>query len=478
MQPPVQEISAIQMAAREVLWRQGQLRWKLHAAQKDIYDSFYATKGKRFVICCSRRLGKSFLLCLLSIETAIRNPDSDIFYISPTKTQVKRVIEKLFRKILLDCPEDLRPVWHSQDKVFQFPNGSTVHMGAIDSGRADAIRGSDAALGIVDEAGFANSAYVEDLVNGILRPMTLLTKSPIIIASTPAKTPRHSFQKFYEQAQLEGCAVHKTVWDNPLLTKEDIEEEMAASGGENSTVWKREFLGQFCVDEEIITFPEFSLERQEQLVKAVERPPYFDCYVSIDVGMKDATALIFLYYDFRAAQIVVEGEGLLQGIKEVRSDLIADLIKTKEKELWGEKKPYFRLRDYDAGSAIMANELDQHGLQFVAGEKDGVEAGVNEIRLLIKNNLLIINPSCVNLISQLSACVWNNARTSFDRIDGYGHFDLCAALIIAVRNIRRSRNPYPSDKYYTDSQFFYDQPSSKTNAAKAFEQLFKVRKPD
>lgn len=464
--------------ARAALWRSGILRWKLHAAQQEMYDAFYASKARRRVWCCARRLGKSYLLCVLAIETALRTPGAEIFYIAPTKTQVKRVIVKLFKTILADCPSDLRPEWNSQDRTWEFQNGSTVAMGAMDAGRSDSLRGSDCHLGIVDEAGFSPSNYVEDMVEGVLRPMTLLTKAPILIASTPAKTPRHSFELYYNKAQEEGAAIHKTIFDNPLLTPEDIADEMKAYGGPETTHWRRECLGEFIIDEDIVCFPEFTKERQEQLVKSIDRPPYYDAYVALDVGIRDATAAVFLYYDFRNARIVVEGEGLLHGIKEVRSDLIADMIKAKEKELWGDKKPYFRINDFDIGSQLLVNELESHhDLKFTTGEKDGLEAGVNELRLIIKNNLLVISPECTNLIAQLSACVWDTKREQFDRIPGYYHFDLVAALIMAVRNIRRQHNPYPSEKYNFNSQFFFAQPEGKTSNARLIESLFKLKKP-
>jgi hypothetical protein len=468
-----------QAQAREALWRAGILRFLLDSNQQSLYDEFYKCKSRRFVLNCGRRVGKSFLLCVLALEHALRKTGATIIYCAPTKQQAKEIVKKIFPQILEGCPEDIRPEWFAQDRSFEFKNGASIKFGALDAGRSDSLRGSDCHLAIVDEAGFSPSHYVEEMVEGVLRPMCLLTKAKICIASTPAKTPRHKFEQYYVKALEEGSGFHRTIYDNPRLSPEDIAEEIKAAGGEETTYWQREYMARFVIDEDIIAFPEFSQERQEQLVKAMERPPYYDAYTSIDIGIKDATACVFLYYDFRRAAVVIEDESLLHGIREVRSDIIADVIKSKEKSLWGDKKPYFRINDYDIGSQLLVNELTaHHDLQFTTGEKDGMEAGVNELRLLIKNNLLFINPRCSNLIAQIAACVWDSKREKFDRIDGYYHFDLVAALILAVRNIRRQHNPYPADRYDSNHQFFYSQPYAKSANAKLLESLFKIKKPE
>ncbi len=468
-----------QERARETLWRAGILRWKLDTNQQALYDEFYKSKSGRIVFNCGRRVGKSYLLCLLAIEQALRLPGSSIVYAAPTKDQVKRIIWKIFQRILSDCPRDIQPEWAAQDKIFEFKNGSTVALGAMDSGRADSLRGGDCHLAIVDEAGFSPSHYVVEMIEGVIEPMCLLTDGKICIASTPARTPRHAFEKYFKEAVREGAGFHRTIYDNPRLTPEKIQKQIEKAGGEHTTYWRREYLAEFVIDEEIICFPEFTKERQLQLVTEVEKPPFYDAYTSIDLGLKDATGVLFFYWNFNTAQIVVEDEGLLHGVKEVRSDLIAELIKTKEQALWNGQKPYFRISDYDLGSQLMVNELtEHHALHFITGEKDSKEAQVNELRLLIKNNKLIINPRCVNLISQIEACVWDNKREMFDRIDGYFHFDLVDALILGIRNVRRQHNPYPADRYDSKSQFFYTQPYSKSSNAKVMEEIFKVKKPE
>jgi len=463
------------IAARKQLWAKGLLRWKLDETQQDIYDKFYQFKGRKFVLNCSRRLGKSYLLCVLALEHALRSPDSQIKYAAPTQRQVKRVIAPLFRQILKDCPEDLKPQWFAQEQIWEFPNGSTIAIAGMDAGRSDSLRGTDAHFACVDEAGFSSSNNVQEMVSEVLLPMCLLTNAKIVIASTPPKTPRSAFEMYYKEAAKDGGAVHKTIFDNPRIPSSIIKEFIKESGGENTTVWKREYLAEFIVDEEIVVVPEFTPELQKEVVVEVERPTHFDAYTSMDVGMTDATGILFFYWDFLKARVVVEDEVLLHGAKEVRTDIIANSVIDKETKCWAGKKPYYRVSDIEP---ILLNDLEtNHQIKFVRADKDSKEAAVNELRLMVKNKQIYINPRCKNLIAQLESCVWNNAHDSFDRIDGYYHFDLVDALIYGIRAIRRQRNPYPDAKYNEDLMYVPDgqRHAPRSPTAKTFVNIFKPK---
>ena len=466
-------------AAQQALWRQGILRWMLDDNQKEFYDAFYKCTGLKFVLNCSRQIGKSYFLCVLAIEHALRIPDGELKYSAPTQKQVKKIIFPLFKQILKDCPEDLKPNFHAQEQQYEFKNGATIVIAGMDSDRADNLRGSRAHLGIVDEAGFSSSAYVTEMVQGVLLPMTLTTGGKLVIASTPPKTPHHAFQKYYTAALAEGNALHRTIYDNPRLTSETIDKYKKESGGDNTTYWKREYLAQFVIDKEIIVFPEFSERAQaEIIVDKYERPKYFDYYTAIDVGIRDATAVLFGYWDFLNTKLVIEDEILLHGVLEVRTDIIAAKVRLKEEEHFGKKEPYFRISDIDL---LLINDLDKiHNLKFHPAKKGNYskEAGVNEVRLMINTRQLVINSRCKHLAAQLESCIWDTKHEKFDRVEGMYHFDAVDALIYIVRGLRRNKNPYPADRYDIDSQFFWNQPSNKTPTGQTFVNIFKQKKFD
>src|SRR5690606_30948000 len=131
-----------------------------------------------------------------------------------------------------------------------------------------------------------------------------------------------------------------------------------------------------------------------------------DSYVSMDVGFKDMTAVLFAYYDFRANKIIIEKEIARQG-KELHLPELANDINIMEEILWkdtysGEvKRPFLRVSDIDY---IVMNELSIHSggiINFIASEKDNKEAAINQLRVMLANEQIIIDPDCVNLIVHL-----------------------------------------------------------------------------
>lgn len=454
--------------AIHVLWQRGDIaQLKLHAAQLDIYDRFKASKSRKYVINCSRRLGKSYALCVIADETARKEPNTQIKYAAPTAKAVRKIIKPHFKKIWADCPKEFKPKWNSAEQCFMYPNGSEIHVAGTDQGNAENLRGTEAKLAIIDEAGFCDE--LDYLIQDILLPQTLTCNGRILIASTPPKTPAHEYVQVYLEAVTRGACVEKTIYDNPLVTPELIREYMQESGGENSTTWQREYLAKFVTDAHTQIIPEFTEAKCKELVREIDRPASFDTYVSMDVGFEDLTFIIFGYWDFVNSQLVIEDEVVLQGSLEVRTDNIARLVKEKERVLWGDKKVYQRVSD---NNPILLNDLNQmYGVNFVTTDKDEKEAQVNALRLLVGQGKLVINPRCKALIPHLKYGVWDKNRKKFARAKAYGHFDGIDALVYMLRNVHRDKNPFPTNQHNPYTEFFTAQPSQLSPNAKVFKEL-------
>lgn len=426
--------------ARDALWRLGDLSWKLHGGQREMQRAFHASKGRKFVINCSRRFGKSYYLCAEAISTAIRNPDSQIKYAAPTQKQVRKIILPNIRRILNDCPQDLLPTWHAQESRYEFPNGSIIDVAGTEMQNIENLRGTEALLIIIDEAGQCGD--LNYAVRDVLMPMLLTTGGRMLLASTPPPTPRHPFEIYAQEAQKDKAYIHKTIYDNPMIDRKTLHEFMKESGGAQTTTWKREYLGEFIVDDEIIVLPEFK-ESEAKVIQAHNRPDHFDCYVSLDPGYRDLTVALFGYYDFQQAKIIVEDEFVQD---KVRTDIVAEAIKQKELELWGDKKPLLRVCDADP---ILVRDLsDLHDLQFTITRRDEKQAQINELRMLIQTGAVKIHPRCKTLINHCRAAVWDKNKEVFARIGSFGHFDAIDALLYLVRNVRKHRNPFPTGRTY------------------------------
>lgn len=424
-------------------WHRADLTYLLHKTQREIKSAFHRSDGRVFVACCSRRLGKSYLALILSVEACLRKDRAQVRYAAPEKSQVRTIIAPLMGQILNDCPIEWKPSFHRQDGVYTFPNGSELHIAGCDSGGAERLRGVSTDLAVVDEAGFvgaADGADLEYVVQDIMLPQTITTDGRILLISTPSRTPEHSFVKFYcPRAQAEDRYIHRTIYDAPHISADKIEEFKRESGGETSTTWIREYLAQVVADEDYMVIPEF-LSKESSLVGEAKRPEMFDAYVAADFGFSDFTAVLFAYYHFPSARIVIEDELAFQ---RTNSGKIAAAIKAKEAELWGNQKPLIRVGD--ASSQLCKDLTTDHGLSFRKPMKDDKEAAINQLRLSIQNEKLLIHPRCKHLLSHLRGAVWTRDRTRFARCGDFGHFDFVDAAIYLVRHVRPGKNPVPSN---------------------------------
>lgn len=443
-----------EQAVRE-LWRRGILDYQLHEKQKEIKTDLLSKKEKISVVLCARRFGKTFVLLNMAIQLCIKKPNAIVKYISPQLKQSKQNLRENMPFLLKGCPAAMKPEWKENDKKYIFPNGSEIQVAGTDNGSHESLRGGRADMCIVDEAGFCD--HLDYVVKSILRPTTLTTGGKIYLVSTPSKTFTHEFIQLYVLPyQAAGKVKKYTIYDNPMLTQKDIDELLVDYiDGEKDPAFRREYLCEIVNDSKSIVIGEFDDKKEKELVKVVKKPPYYDAYTSGDVGFRDLTAYLFAYWDFLNATLVIEDEFI---ISEPTTEDIATGIKHGETTNFRDaaNQPleiYMRVMDNEL---IMVKDLQMlHGLAFIPTKKDNKEAQINQVKLMIKNNQILINPKCKHLIYHLKNAMWNKNHTDFERIPDLidqtnpensirgGHADALDALIYLVRNLVRSKNPYP-----------------------------------
>jgi len=449
-------MSSIRVDKRQainLLWRQGNLKWKLDKNQLEIYKFINETDEKTIVVGSSRRIGKTYFLVTYAIEYCLKHPNSIVKFVASTRAMVAGIVRPLFNEITVDCPKDVLPVFKTKENVYKFHNGSEIQLAGTDNGNADRIRGGNAHLCILDEVGFIDN--LDYVVNSVLLPTTTMTKGKIIMASTPPPSPDHPFINFIKRATESGAYIRRTVYDNPRLTKEEIEDIAETAGGFDSVNFRREYLAELVISEEDAVVPEFTQALQEEIIKEVVKPAILDSYVSMDIGGTDLTGILFGFYDFNTATIVIQDE--LVFTRKVLTDEIAAAVTAKEHELWSDGTGYVKpplLRVADNNNIILLNDLGiKHGLYFMPTLKDDKQAQLNNMRMLLRKKKIIINPRCKTLISHLKGATWNKARTSYTRSSDKGHYDLVDALLYMVRNINMTRNPYPAGHQFSGNDY-------------------------
>lgn len=469
--------------AIKILWKKGILKWKLHELQKKIYDDFHNGEDYTTTLLISRQTGKSYLMCILAIETCLQKPNAIVKYACPKQKMVKTILKPIMRQILEDCPPEIKPEYKENDKLYVFPNGSEIQMAGTDNQNYDNIRGGKSDLWIVDEAGFCTD--LDKVVFSVLSPTTLTTDGRGILASTPdPDEPEHSFIKdFVEPAKLEQRLHLYTIYDNPLLDEARRNSIISQyPGGVKNPKFRAEYLCEIVRSYENTVIPEFDDTAQKDLVTSKYiRPPYYDSYLSMDIGGKDFTAVLFAYYDFLKNTVVIEDEYILR--ERQNTSTIAKNIKEKCQNLWGEKPTYLNFADNN--NLILLNDLQmEHGITFIPTRKDNKEAAIHNVRLKIMNQQILIHPRCATLIYHLQYATWarksDNALNrsnykQFARSADGGHFDSLDALVYLIRNVIYGKNPYPSNYgALSTSDHYHRSPEHQDH--KVIRDMFKVRK--
>lgn len=463
-------------------WYRGRLSWKLHSAQKVINETYNQAPGKLFVANCSRQFGKTYWAVTKAVEVALQKPKAQIRYGAAFQSDLLDFIIPAFEKVMEDGPDSIKGKYKVQGSAFVFPNGSRIKLVGLDKS-PNGLRGNTLDLIIIDECGFvANLDYIYKSV--IIPATTHRPKARIILISTPPSTPAHSFIDYCNRAELEGCYAVFDVYQNPMLTEDTIQSLMAECGGEESTTWRREYLCEFVTDADLAIIPEWK-DAYTVEIPHDEYQFYYHKYVGMDLGVKDATAVIFGYYDFKRASLVIEEEMVMSG-PEMNTSILASSIKQQEGLMWGfdrdrNKIPFRRISDNNWPLLIL-DLASLHDLNFIPTSKDSLEAMVNEVRIMVMNGQILVNPRCKHLLGCLKYGVWDAKKKKFAHSKVYHHFDGLAALIYLVRNLAKSSNPIPVDHGFENHKAWLgnvkDQRNSTPNArAMASALMPKTKRP-
>jgi hypothetical protein len=473
--------SRLQVSREEAIrecWHRGHLKYLLHSGQKKINDLFLKVLGQLFVANVPRQFGKSYWAVTKAIEIAKSKPKARIKYATAFQTDLVEFILPTFDAVLMDCPEELRPVYKVQGSKWVFPNGSEIKLVGLDKS-PNSLRGNVIDLIIIDEAGFVeNLTYIYE---SIIIPATLHRPNcKIIFISTPPSSPAHPFGDFIQKAEKEDAYIRLTIYDNPLVGEPDIERLAKEMGGKTTTTFRRECLCELVLDDDLALVREW----KDEFVIDLPRDEFYGYYHKLsgqDLGRKDHTALIFGYYDFKRAALVIEDELTMHG-PEWTTVTLKNSILNKEKSLWGDpkehgQKPFRRVSDNN--NPHLLNDLSSiHDLHFMAVTKDSsLEQMVNRVREWVKDGRILINPKCKMLIGCMKYGIWDAKRKEFARSKVYGHFDHFAALMYLLIHTPVSSNPVPLDHgFEAHRAWLHGIKGHKSNNARTIEKLWGPKK--
>jgi hypothetical protein len=410
----------------------------MHRVQLDAFDRYRHSEARRFVLLWTRRGGKSFGGVTHAIATCLARPGIDYKFAAPTQDMARSIVYPHAQDVLASCPEDLLPRVHKQSMTWTFKNGSVLKLAGCDGLNANRLRGTSLDEAFVDEAGFVSD--LRSVVEDVLMPQTITTNGRIILASTPPVSPAHPFAAEYvPRATADDAIVRRTIYEMPHIPREKAEEYIAEAGGPESTTARREYMAEIVIDESMAIVPEFQRAR-DTIVREWPAWDFREWYVSGDFGFHDLTVVLFAWYDFPKAKLVIEDEIAMQGASGLE---VGHAVKAKEHAL-GIAKPRARVADAPAQLlADLAHPTMGPAVPFAPAIKDDAEAALNTLRMCVQRGEVVINPRCKVLIQHLAEGTWNASRTGFSREAGRGHWDAIDALKYLLRVVERNRNATP-----------------------------------
>lgn len=447
-----------------IAWTTGELGYRLRNIQKKIRQEWINAKptSQKYYIECTRRLGKSTFLLLLLAEFCIKHPGSKAGFYAPVKEGLKDYIIPIIKKAFADCPDDLQPTLDSH-LTLSFPNGSSVIFRGSNNQQHRVRRGNDLQIAAIDEARDVDD--LDNLIDSVVIPSLFTTSGRLLISSTPADTEDHPLHAIKQAAEAQGWMSHYTIYDANRYDPEDFPLARIAAWEKETTdkvAWDREYMAKWVKDPSKIIVPEWNIS----YAIVPERDEYFKFYhkyVAMDLGVRDKTAAIFGYYDFRQAKLIVEAEFAIKD-SDVRTDKIAELIKSAEvrlayqtlhdkksdvyKQMQPSEKVYRRVADNN--NPLLVNDLNSlYELDFFGTRKDELPAMINLTREWVKDGRILVSYHCKELVGCLNNAIWDKNKKELARSKVYGHFDALMALVYLVRNIDTTTNPIP--KFYGKS---------------------------
>lgn len=442
------------------------LHGRLKPVQQEMFELFLGHEGgRKYVIHCSRRLGKTYLLCVLAVVFAVSKSNAQIRYASVTQKSVRKMIHPIMKELFSGLPKDYQGKWNSQEGAYVFDNGSMIHVAGVNNNHADDLRGTAADLCLVDEAAFVDE--LEYLVDSVLIPQLITTEGKLIMASSSPLSPAHQFADYIHEARNGGFYSSFDI-DQGGYTEEVVEEFLKEAGGRTSTTARREYFNELIVDDKLSIIPEWD---DQYVIEPIhdEFYKYYHRYEAMDIGVRDKTAILFGYYDFKNAKLIIEDEFTISGADTTTKN-INDAIVKIEKDL---KYSAIYRGIADNNNLLLLNDLSiDYGKHFSPTNKESLAAMVNELRLWVQAGRIQIHPKCEQLIGCLKYGVYQDVkRNEFGRSKNYGHYDALAALIYLVRNIDQHTNPIPIDYGVTQNTWM---PNKQNQASTQIQEMKKI----
>jgi len=435
--------SAEKRQKSDELLRRHSYRHLLVKHQRPFYDMVHESKEKHFGLYSSRKIGKSFMLFIIALEFAQRNPGTICRIILPNKTQAREIYSDIYQQLRSALPIDLTPKYLKMEGAFQFTNGSRVILGGSQPDNCESLRGPLTHLLLRDEICSWDASNYEYVNMSILIPQgTTVPDFKIIDASTPPRTPTHPWIMIdYKKLLMRDCLITLNIYDNSLLTPQMVDNIIDTYGGVDDSNFCREHLCQLIPDGSLRLVPEFNDTHVGADLPLSDNFGNFETFqsiVSIDMGLVDNTFITYGYHDHIRDLYVILGEWADTRKSYGEIKIANDECKVKYISGTSFLAP---IEICDVWEHARHSMNVDHNWQTQPPSKGRTEETIAYLRDCFKNNRIMIHPRCVGLINELKTAIWNDQRTEIKRDSKQLHADGVMSLAYGAKAVIFGRRP-------------------------------------
>jgi hypothetical protein len=417
-------LAALERTLAHAAWRMGELSYKLDSLQRKINAELREKNPKRACVLSSRRIGKSHLALVRSLEFLIQNPGSVVRYIAETLDQAQKIVEGDLTHIIDDAPPGF--IKHSRSLLrWELSNGSCIFLGGMAKAHVNRNRGVGADYIVFDEIGFVKSDDFNYARRAIFGPMLATTRGRELYISSPSLDIYHPLHtSIVPECITSGSFYKNTLYDCPRFDEITIQEIIDTCGGVHTEDFRREFLAEIIRPESMMVVPFNITDHVGEFITDHR----FSHNIVIDWGgVRDKTCGLLVSYDFFNDKDIILDEFSFP--PNTPTSAIVQSIRAMIKSC---KYP-IRTIFADVPGQIQVDLHHEFDIQISPPAKTDWLGNVGAMGTRFVLNKILINPRCQFLIKSCLGGMFNQNRTDFMRSDDLGHCDALACLMYAIR---------------------------------------------
>lgn len=456
-------------------------------------DGFYNC----WMLDAGRQVGKTFTTGLIRVEDCILWPGTRYICACAEEVSLSEFIIPNIDTIIEYLPDDIRPTFmrgHKGMKAgYWFPNGSVIKLVGLDK-NPKGLRGPKCDGANIHEAGFPR--HLAKTVVSVLQPQFQRGRNPtLILESSAPEDPEHDFDTVFKPScERRKAYVFLTIDDNTALSQRRKDAILSAAREIDPQDTKREYYGERYRDPVSTVFTAIG---EHQKLSDYTLPKYGLSLLSLDPGQVHLFALSWSTYDVTRGQIVflddwaesnpntervaaivaareydlfgtppnpklsriplddeydargtVRARGWRTLLAGDRCESLAERLHSLAQRVSGEELSEFQWYDHDSAvwrsnpsarvsdtQLQLINDLSTvYGLHVSPTTKDDLkDVMVKFTNAKMIQGKIAFAPGATLTYNHCKAARWNDQRTKFAEHKQYGHVDLAATVIYAVR---------------------------------------------